>query len=237
MKKVLALIMCVAMIASFAVIASAETKDATFTFKTVDGKGLAAGDTVTITMDIAEAKTLIGAIGFKISYDDEYLKFIEDPTTYSYFNTGVGAGGATAAGNEETMEIQMATADGFKAPGTVLSLTFELKKAIPEGKTAVVTAEVSMEPKAAEGDDTYNVKIVPGGVTVEKTPTPEPPSSTVEPSTVESKDGEPKDGEPKDEDTTTGTNPKTGDVSAVAVAAGLCAVMAAAFVITKKVND
>lgn len=229
MKKVLALIMCVAMIASFAVIASAETKDATFTFKTVDGKGLAAGDTVTITMDIAEAKTLIGAIGFKISYDDEYLKFIEDPTTYAYFNTGVGAGGATAAGNEETMEIQMATADGFKAPGTVLSLTFELKKAIPEGKTAVVTAEVSMEPKAAEGDDTYNVKIVPGGVTVEKAPTPVEPESKPE-SETPSKTVEP-------EDTTTGTNPKTGDVSAVAVAAGLCAVMAAAFVITKKVND
>ena len=90
---------------------------------------------------------------------------------------------------------------------------------------------MTVEPTAAEGDDTYNVKIVPGGVTVEKAPTPVEPESKPESETPS------KTVEPEDEGTTTGTNPKTGDVSAVAVAAGLCAVMAAAFVITKKVND
>lgn len=226
MKKVIALVMCVAMLACIAVTASAATS-ATFTFSTVENAKV--GDVVSVDMSIAEAKTMIGAIGFKFSYDDTYLKFVESPTTYNYFSTGVGAGGATAAGNEETMEVQMATADGFKAPGTVITLCFEVIKEIPAGEIAEVSAEIILAPTAAEGTVEYDAKVVAGGVKGEEASsvTP-PPSSIVKPpvtSTVTPKPEDPKD------------NPKTGDVSGVAVAAGLCAVMAAAFVITKKVND
>ena len=225
MKKVIALVMCVAMLACIAVTASAATS-ATFTFSTVENAKV--GDVVSVDMSIAEAKTMIGAIGFKFSYDDTYLKFVESPTTYNYFSTGVGAGGATAAGNEETMEVQMATADGFKAPGTVITLCFEVIEAIPDGEIAEVSAEIILAPTAAEGTVEYDAKVVAGGVKGPKAVTPPPsstPSKDVTPPVVPSKPEDPKD------------NPKTGDVSGVAVAAGLCAVMAAAFVITKKVND
>lgn len=225
MKKVIALVMCVAMLACIAVTASAATS-ATFTFSTVENAKV--GDVVSVDMSIAEGKTMIGAIGFKFSYDDTYLKFVESPTTYDYFSTGVGAGGATAAGNEETMEVQMATANGFKAPGTVITLCFEVIKEIPAGETAAVSADIILAPTAAEGTIEYDTKVVAGGVkgvAAEESSVPSTPSKDDVTPVNPSKPDAPKD------------NPKTGDVSGVAVAAGLCAVMAAAFVITKKVND
>ena len=225
MKKVIALVMCVAMIACIAMTASAATS-ATFTFSTVENAKV--GDVVSVDMSIKEAQTMIGAIGFKFTYDDTYLKFVENPDTYEYFSTGKGAGSATAAGNEETMEVQMATANGFKAPGTVITLCFEVIKEIPADEIAEVSAEIILAPTAAEGTVEYDAKVVAGGVKGPKavTPPPSTPSKDdVTPPVVSSKPDAPKD------------NPKTGDVSGVAVAAGLCAVMAAAFVITKKVND
>ncbi len=229
MKKVLALVICIAMIACVALTASADATKATFNIDVVDGK---VGETVVVNMDIEEAKTMIGAIGFKFVYDTTYLKLVENPTTYNYFSTGLGAGGATAAGNENTMEVQLATADGFKAPGTVIALAFEVIKDIPTDAVARVDAKIIVEPKAATDEiEGYDIVINAGGVAGPKSaPTEDVPS--VVPSEPTSQGTTPPPATGSDTQ-----NPPTGDATGIAVAAGLCAVMAAAFVITKKVND
>ncbi len=232
MKKVLALVMCAAMILCVGMTAMAATqKTASFTVTTVTDK-YNVGDVALVDLVANEENTGIGAFAVKFSYDTEYLKFVENPEEGDYFITGKGAGGATAVGNEETMELQMATANGFKKADVVVTLAFEVIKDIPEGKTAVVSVE-EIPGVVANADDPegveYTLSFENGGVAHEKTPTPpEPPVSSV-----------PSEGGNGGGTTTTATttNPKTGDASAVAVAAGLCAVMAAAFVITKKVHD
>lgn len=230
MKKVIAMVMCVAMIACIAMTASAATA-ATFTID--DVKDAKVGDVILVNMSIAEKGTRIGAIGFTFDYDENYLKFVENEDEGKYFVVGGGAGGATAAGNEETMEVQMATADGFFKADVVLTLAFEVIAEIPEEGT-VVSAKMTTEAKSAESDDvTYDVKINNGTVypVIKEVvpPTSEPVEGDVTPTEKPSK--------PAEDDKKPTENPKTGDASAVAVAAGLCAVMAAAFVITKKVND
>lgn len=232
MKKVIAMVMCVAMIACIAMTASAATA-ATFTID--DVKDAKVGDVILVNMSIAEKGTRIGAIGFTFDYDENYLKFVENEDEGKYFVVGGGAGGATAAGNEETMEVQMATADGFFKADVVLTLAFEVIAEIPEEGT-VVSAKMTTEAKSAESDDvTYDVKINNGTVyPVIKEVVP-PTPGTSEP--VEDVTPTEKPGKPAEDDKKPTENPKTGDASAVAVAAGLCAVMAAAFVITKKVND
>lgn len=243
MKKVIAMVVCVAMLACFALTASAATK-ATFTIATVDAK--AVGETVIVNMDIAEAKTMIGAVGFKFAYDADYLKFVEHPESYEFFTTGAGAGSLLAVGNEANMEVQMAGDGGMKAPGTVLALAFEIIKEIPAGETAVVSGEFTLQPSHAEkADETYEATIVNGGVKA-AAPVVVPPvdggedddKDPVKPQDKPVVD-KPVVDEPVEDVTVTDTeaNPETGDVSGIAVAAGLCAVMAAAFVITKKVND
>ena len=232
MKKVLALVICIAMIACVAVTASAEATAATFTVSTVEGNK---GDKVTLDIEIAEKGTRIGTFVIQIKYDESKLKFIENEDEGAYFVVGEAAGGATCAGNEENMQAALATPNGFFKAGKVLTLAFEVIDEIPAGETAEVTFEMMEDPKVCDekeyGAKEYDVKINAGGVkSSAKVESPvespvAPPSTT--PSTTPSKPAE----------SDTDTNPATGDVTGIAVAAGLCAVMAAAFVITKKVND
>ena len=240
MKKVIAMVVCVAMLACFALTASAATK-ATFTIETV--KAVAVGETVTVNLTIEEQKTMIGAVGFKFEYDKDYLEFVEDPTTFEFFNAGPASGGASAVGNEETMEVQMATANGFKAPGVVMPLTFKVIKEIPAGEIAAISATFTLEPAHAEDETvTYDASIVAGGVKADAPVVVPPVGGGEEDDDKDPVKPQPQEPtvEPEVEDVTvtdTEANPETGDVSGIAVAAGLCAVMAAAFVITKKVND
>ncbi len=237
MKKVIALVVCVAMLACFALTASAATK-ATFNVSTVEGAEK--GQIVLVDISIEEAKTKIGTLAVKINYDTEKLAFVMNEDEGKYFVTGEGAGGATAAGNEETMEVQMATADGFWKAGKVLTLAFEVIADIAEDEIAAVTMELLDQPTHCEDETvTYDVVINAGGVKGPKAPEESvvPPVSSEDKKPVESKPVVEAPVEPEVEVTDTDANPETGDVSGIAVAAGLCAVMAAAFVITKKVND
>lgn len=240
MKKVLALVICIAMIACVAVTASAEATAATFTVSTVEGNK---GDKVTLDIEIAERGTRIGTFVIQIKYDESKLKFIENEDEGAYFVVGEAAGGATCAGNEENMQAALATPNGFFKPGKVLTLAFEVIDEIPAGETAEVTFEMMEDPKVCDeneyGAKEYDVKINAGGVkSSAKVEGPSDTTSPVDP--VESSD--PSDNKQpttpsKPAESDTDTNPATGDVTGIAVAAGLCAVMAAAFVITKKVND
>ncbi len=239
MKKVIAMVICVAMLACFAVTASAEAVKATFNVTTVEGAKK--GDVVTVDINIAEKGTKIGTFEIQIDYDKTYLKFVENEDEGAYFVTGDASGGATAAGNEETMAVQMATANGFFKIGTVLKLSFEVIEEIPADQIAAVSFKTTADPTHCEDATvTYDVVINAGGVKGPKAEGPKDPQPPVD----GGEDGGKKpvvDPQPQ-EPTVTVTdtdeaNPETGDVSGIAVAAGLCAVMAAAFVITKKVND
>lgn len=237
MKKVIAMVVCVAMLACFALTASAATK-ATFTVSTVENAKK--GDIVLVDVTIAEKQTKIGTLAVKFTYDTEKLAFVMNEDEGKYFVTGEGAGGATAAGNEATMEVQMATADGFWKAGKVLTLAFEVIADIDD-IAAVEMALLDQPTHCEDNTVTYDVEIINGGVkgvVKEEPKDPEPPVDGGK-DPVEPQD-KPVVDEPVVEDVTvtdTEANPETGDVSGIAVAAGLCAVMAAAFVITKKVND
>lgn len=225
MKKVIALVMCVAMIACAVVTVAADEVAATFTVATVEGNK---GDVVTVDLTIAEKGTRIGAIGFLFDYDTDYLKFIENPEDGVYFVTGEAINGGMGVGNEDTMALQIASVNGFFKAGTVVTLCFEVIEEIPAGEIAAVNCTVDPEVtvKPNEGDNTYAIAVINGGV---KAPAAEivdggedgETGTTVVPTT------------PTVTVTDTDHDPM-GDASAVAVAAGLCAVMAAAFVFTKK---
>ena len=233
MKKVIALVVCVAMLACFAVTASAEAVKATFTVATVEG---VKGDIVNVDITIAEQGTGIGALEIKINYDSENLKFVKNPDEGKYFVVGEATNGASAVGNEDNMLVAFASVDGFFKVGKVLTLSFEVLNDIPEGDIAEISFETTSDASHyEEADTTYDIEIISGGVKapiVEEKPPVE--SKPVESKPVESK---PVEKEPVEDVTATDENPDTSDVSGIAVAAGLCAVMAAAFVITKKVND
>ena len=243
MKKVIAMVVCVAMLACFALTASAATK-ATFTVSTVENAKK--GDIVLVDVTIAEKQTKIGTLAVKFTYDTEKLAFVMNEDEGKYFVTGEGAGGATAAGNEANMEVQMATADGFWKAGKVLTLAFEVIADIAEGEIAAVEMALLDQPTHCDDNTvTYDVEIINGGVkgvAKEEPKDPKPPvdggKDPVEPQDKPVVDKPVVDEEVEDVTVTdTEANPETGDVSGIAVAAGLCAVMAAAFVITKKVND
>lgn len=138
--------------------------EATFTIDMVENAKK--GDIVTVNMTIAEPDTMIGAIGFVFDYDKTYLKVVPNESTGNYFVVGSASGGAMVVGNEETMKVQFATADGFRKAGTLLSLSFQVIQDIPARQTAKVDADVFVSPVHAQGlDVTYDVTIVPGGVT------------------------------------------------------------------------
>lgn len=240
MKKVLALVMCVAMIACFAVIASADT-DTTFTVATVEGNK---GDKVVIAIDIT-AGSKLGALGLQVSYDKTYLKPVmsDDEGDEADVLAGDATSKALVTGNieKDPIEIAIATEKGIKNAGSVASITFEVIEEIPEGTTAVVSVAVTTSESADDPDEKYNFTTVDGGVKAPAKPESKPeskpdekPESKPEEKPVEESKVEPTPVE--DVTKTEPKNPKTGDASALAVAAGLCAVMAAAFVITKKVN-
>ena len=242
MKKVIAMVVCVAMLACFALTASAATK-ATFTVSTVEGKK---GDVVDIDITIAEEDTGIGTLEILVKYDTENLKLVKNKG--KYFTVGAATNGASAVGNEENMKVAFASVDGFYEIGKVLTMSFEVLNDIAEGDIAEVTFEVTSEASHYEDNSVkYDIAINAGGV---KAPAPVvvPPVDGGEGNQGGNNAGNEDTQKPvvkpvvkpEVEDVTvtdTEANPETGDVSGIAVATGLCAVMAAAFVITKKVND
>jgi LPXTG-motif cell wall-anchored protein len=255
MKKVLALIMCVAMIACIAVTASADAT-ATVTIGNVEGK---VGDIVDVTISISEGSDL-GALQMNVIYDDTKLApatKLDKRGNPIYFVSGDAATAAKAlveaANGGCPWNIGTITTDGYWEGGVIWTLFFEIVADLGEDGTPI-TAEVTAVQDYADAEKAVTVDVVAGSVAhpyvappVEPSkpskPESKPESKPVEPS-VDDND-EPVVDEPVVEEdvtvndvTVTDTDmPKTGDASSVAIAAGLCAVAAAAFVITKKVND
>ena len=248
MKKLLAIVLSVAMIACFAVVASA-AEDTTATIATVEVTEASVGTKIRVPVEMSKSEFGYAAIAISnIKYDTEVLKLtaFRQGTLISNYPDGEAMGtGKVDAG---TYGYICATKGSLE--GSACVFEFEVIKAADSTVTADITAEVYKNNDASDPDTVKNTATVVAGGTKVAMPGPsDPGESKVDESKVdESKVDESKADESKADEskaapttvvtpgTTTNTtkNPKSGDASAVAVAGVLCAAMAAAFVITKK---
>ena len=256
MKKLLAIVLSVAMIACFAVVASAE-ETVSATVSTVSAK---AGDA--IVLDVTLSKVAYGYAAVTVDVDTTCHNAEELEFTGFKKAKGFSGTGDFSAVVDGAAKYGFVTTDGGadypeNQEGVIVQLKFNVLKDVEKSEVGVIFTAKTYDDADIVNNSAANASVVKGGV--ENGVEPPVESSDVE-SKDESKDEskvESKDEskvESKDESkvesevdtdstvavvtggTTTGstTNPKNGDASAVAVAGVLCAAMAAAFVITKK---
>lgn len=258
MKKLLAIVLSVAMIACFASVAfAAGEENVTATVATVNVTEADVGSEVILDVSLSD-NVEFGYAAFKATvgdYDTEALEFI---------------GWTDETDNIPKPNMKATTAENGKELGWILNgeskggVFYALKFKVLKATNAAVTVNFSdfsaydTAELLSNALRPVNVNVVAGGIAVasETEPTtvtpPETTDTTTPPETVvttvvpetdvttatgsdttaaTSATGTVTGG------TTTGTNtanPKSSDASAVAVAGVLCAAMAAAFVITKK---
>ena len=256
MKKLLAIVLSVAMIACFASVAfAAGEENVTATVATVNVTEADVGSEVILDVSLSD-NVEFGYAAFKATvgdYDTEALEFI---------------GWTDETNNIPKPNMKATTAENGKELGWILNgqskggVFYALKFKVLKATNAAVTVNFS-DFSAYDTADLLsnalrpvNVNVVAGGIAVASeteptTSTTEPTTSTTEPTTsivdpTTSTTTTTTTGETTAATsvagtvtggTTTGTNtanPKSSDASAVAVAGVLCAAMAAAFVITKK---
>ena len=235
MKKLLAIVLSVAMIACFAVVASA-AEEITATIATVEVTEASVGTQIEVPVEMSKSQFGYGAIAVTLQYDKEALelvKFSKGTLIKNYEDAETGG-----TGNPDVGTYGFICATKGVSEGSACVAVFKVKKAVDSAVTAEVTAEVYKDDTKSPDTDKVVATVVAGGTKVAVAP---PVESPVEPP-VESPVVSPVDGS-KDAPTTVVTpgtttnttkNPKSGDASAVAVAGVLCSAMAAAFVITKK---
>ena len=246
MKKLLAIVLSVAMIACFAVVASA-AEEITATIATVEVTEASVGTQIEVPVEMSKSQFGYGAIAVTLQYDKEALelvKFSKGTLIKNYEDAETGG-----TGNPDVGTYGFICATKGVSEGSACVAVFKVKKAVDSAITAEVTAEVYKDDTKSPDTDKVVATVVAGGTkvaTIVDPSDPGDPSKPTEP-TDPSKPTEPTDPSKVDESkaapttvvtpgTTTNTtkNPKSGDASAVAVAGVLCAAMAAAFVITKK---
>ena len=253
MKKLLAIVLSVAMIACFAVVASAE-ETVSATVSTVSAK---AGDA--IVLDVTLSKVAFGYAAVTVDVDTTCYNAEELEFTGFKKAKGFSGTGDFSAVVDGAAKYGFVTTDGGvdypeNQEGVIVQLKFNVLKDVEKSEVGVLFTAKTYDDANIVNNSAANASVVKGGVVNGVVEPSEPGPSIEDPieSKVESKE-ESKD-ESKDESkveskvdtdstvavvtggTTTGstTNTKNGDASAVAVAGVLCAAMAAAFVITKK---
>ena len=246
MKKLLAIVLSVAMIACFAVVASA-AEEITATIATVEVTEASVGTQIEVPVEMSKSQFGYGAIAVTLQYDKEALelvKFSKGTLIKNYEDAETGG-----TGNPDVGTYGFICATKGVSEGSACVAVFKVKKAVDSAVTAEVTAEVYKDDTKSPDTDKVVATVVAGGTKVAMPGPSDPGESKVDESKVdeskvdESKADESKADESKAAPTTVVTpgttnnttkNPKSGDASAVAVAGVLCAAMAAAFVITKK---
>lgn len=253
MKKLLAIVLSVAMIACFAVVASAE-ETVSATVSTVSAK---AGDA--IVLDVTLSKVAYGYAAVTVDVDTTCYNAEELEFTGFKKAKGFSGTGDFSAVVDGAAKYGFVTTDGGadypeNQEGVIVQLKFNVLKDVEKSEVGVLFTAKTYDDANIVNNSAANASVVKGGV-VNSVEPPED-SSIVDPPVEDSSIVDP--GESKVESeveskveskvdtdstvavvtggTTTGstTNPKNGDASAVAVAGVLCAAMAAAFVITKK---
>ena len=257
MKKLLAIVLSVAMIACFAVVASAE-ETVSATVSTVSAK---AGDA--IVLDVTLSKVAYGYAAVTVDVDTTCYNAEELEFTGFKKAKGFSGTGDFSAVVDGAAKYGFVTTDGGadypeNQEGVIVQLKFNVLKDVEKSEVGVLFTAKTYDDADIVNNSAANASVVKGGVVNSVEPPVEssevlPPaeSSEVGPSDPGTEDssivapGESEVESKVDTDstvavvtggTTTGstTNPKNGDASAVAVAGVLCAAMAAAFVITKK---
>lgn len=257
MKKLLAIVLSVAMIACFASVAfAAGEENVTATVATVNVTEADVGSEVILDVSLSD-NVEFGYAAFKATvgdYNTEALEFI---------------GWTDETNNIPKPNMKATTAENGKEFGWILNgqskggVFYALKFKVLKATNAAVTVNFS-DFSAYDTADLLsnalrpvNVNVVAGGIAVASET--EPTTSIVDPTTSTETDPTTSIVDPTTSTTTTTTtgettaatsatgtvtggtttgtntaNPKSSDASAVAVAGVLCAAMAAAFVITKK---
>lgn len=263
MKKLLAIVLSVAMIACFAVVASAE-ETVSATVSTVSAK---AGDA--IVLDVTLSKVAFGYAAVTVDVDTTCYNAEELEFTGFKKAKGFSGTGDFSAVVDGAAKFGFVTTDGGvdypeNQEGVIVQLKFNVLKDVEKSEVGVLFTAKTYDDANIVNNSAANASVVKGGVVNGVVEPSEPDSSIVDPPVEDSSivvpgDEDSKVVDPGDEDskveskveskvdtdstvavvtggTTTGstTNPKNGDASAVAVAGVLCAAMAAAFVITKK---
>ena len=263
MKKLLAIVLSVAMIACFAVVASAE-ETVSATVSTVSAK---AGDA--IVLDVTLSKVAYGYAAVTVDVDTTCYNAEELEFTGFKKAKGFSGTGDFSAVVDGAAKYGFVTTDGGadypeNQEGVIVQLKFNVLKDVEKSEVGVLFTAKTYDDADIVNNSAANASVVKGGV--ENGVEPPEDSSTIYPPVEDSSIVDPPvedssivaPGESKVESeveskveskvdtdstvavvtggTTTGstTNPKNGDASAVAVAGVLCAAMAAAFVITKK---
>lgn len=257
MKKLLAIVLSIAMLACFAVVASAENEDVTVTVSSanIDADG---NVTLDISGAVAEGKN-VGSFQFILKYDAEKLtpvsqkKNSDDPSNAVALNKKPIPGTddeyilpedimLTANLTDEGFRVAFITSDGLVNPGVWATVKFHVTDKAAAGEEIEVTlGNVDASMSLPDGGTAPLTVAVTAGKVINAVPTPEPPVS----SGSESKGEGPSKTESKGEESKTESKtddgkkpvPKTGDNSVVFFAVALCVAAAAAFVVTKKVND
>ena len=249
MKKLLAIVLSVAMIACFAVVASAE-ETVSATVSTVSAK---AGDA--IVLDVTLSKVAYGYAAVTVDVDTTCYNAEELEFTGFKKAKGFSGTGDFSAVVDGAAKYGFVTTDGGadypeNQQGVIVQLKFNVLKDVEKSEVGVIFTAKTYDDADIVNNSAANASVVKGGV--ENGVEPPEDSSIIDPPVEDSSIVAP--GESKVESeveskvdtdstvavvtggTTTGstTNPKNGDASAVAVAGVLCAAMAAAFVITKK---
>lgn len=246
MKKLLAIVLSVAMIACFAVVASA-AEEINATIATVEVTEASVGTQIEVPVEMSKSQFGYGAIAVTLQYDKEALelvKFSKGTLIKNYEDAETGG-----TGNPDVGTYGFICATKGVSEGSACVAVFKVKKAVDSAITAEVTAEVYKDDTKSPDTDKVVATVVAGGTKVGVVPPTseeKPPVSEEKPpvsednKTTESEDKTPESKAAPTTVVTPGTttnttkNPKSGDASAVAVAGVLCAAMAAAFVITKK---
>ncbi len=248
MKKLLAIVLSIAMLACFAVVASAENEVVTLT---VSKANIAEDGTAILNIDgtVADGEN-VGSLQFVVKYDAEKLTLVSqdpDDDTADYaimgFDSNLPKGYMLESkADENGLKAAVITTKGITKNGTWFTVKFKVTdKATAGEEIAVSLEEVDASKNLEKGTEPITAAATAGAV-VNAVATPEPPVSSgseskgEEPSKTESKGEEPSKTESKTDDGKKGV-PKTGDNSVVFFAVALCVAAAAAFVVTKKVND
>lgn len=248
MKKLLAIVLSIAMLACFAVVASAENEVVTLT---VGKANIAEDGTAILNIDgtVADGEN-VGSLQFVVKYDAEKLTLVsQDPDDDSADYSIMGFDGNLPKGymleskaDENGLKAAVITTKGITKAGTWFTVKFKVTdKATAGEEIAVSLEEVDASKNLDKGTAPITVAATAGAV-INAVPTPEPPvpsdgeSKGEGPSKTESKGEEPSKTESKTDDGKKPV-PKTGDNSVVFFAVALCVAAAAAFVVTKKVND
>lgn len=165
LKKMLALTLCFALLATVSLSAAAAGVTAvTLAFDTVEEQ-----DFVEVHLNVKEKNSMIGAFQAQFDYDETYLEivplvnpsnpknlFFDCPYTYEEHKV-------LYASNEKNMKFALATSKGIQDDGLFVTIRFRVIRDIPAGQLAEISGIIEVISDC-NGDQYQSAVILSGGV-------------------------------------------------------------------------